>query len=138
MAVGKAWSKDEQRCMENLKIRDKVHLLTNIDDPDLCLLYNQAVAFVYPSLYEGFGIPLLEAMACGCPVIASRIPSTLEVAGEHPIYFEPAEVASLLEALDTALLEGRDSARVYSGLEWVKQYSWERTTEQTLEVYRTL
>jgi len=121
-----------------LGIQNRVHLLTDVDDEELCRLYDQADAFVYPSLYEGFGIPLLEAMACGCPVVASRIPSTIEVAGMCPVYFESAEVESLLAAFDMALSEGRDSERVRSGFERVKSYSWDKTAKQTLEVYYVL
>jgi alpha-1,3-rhamnosyl/mannosyltransferase len=104
----------------------------------LLRLYNQAVALVYPSLYEGFGIPLLEAMACGCPVIASRIPSTVEVAGEQPIYFEPVHLESLLAAFDLALAEGRNSERVRTGLEHAQDFSWDKTSSQVLEVYHAL
>ena len=127
----------EQRLLD-LGVQDNVRLLTNVDDDTLRFLYNRAAAFIYPSLYEGFGIPLLEAMACGCPIVASKIPSTLEVAGDCPVYFEPENVASLVAALDEALIEGTDSGRVQSGLEHVKRYSWERTTKETLEVYRSL
>lgn len=136
--VGSPWSDDEDNHLLKLGIRDRVQVLTNIDDQTLCQLYNQAVGFVYPSLYEGFGIPLLEAIACGCPVIASRIPSTIEVAGECPIYFDPAEVDDLLRAFDIALSEGRASKRVQIGLERVKSYSWNKAAVQTLEIYRAV
>jgi glycosyltransferase involved in cell wall biosynthesis len=137
VVVGSPWSVEKKRLAE-LGIRDRVHLITDADDETLCHLYNQAAAFVYPSLYEGFGIPLLEAMACGCPVIASRIPSTIEVAGGCPIYFEPTELDSLVNAFDVSLSEGRDSERVRAGIERVKRYSWDKVAAQTLEVYRTL
>lgn len=136
--VGRTWSADEKRRLAELGIRNRVHLLTNVDDEHLCQLYNQALAFVYPSLYEGFGIPLLEAMACGCPVIASRIPSTVEVAGACPIYVEPAEVEALLEAFDQVCAEGRNSDRVRAGLQRVKRYSWDATAKQTLYLYQKL
>ena len=138
VVVGGIWSADEERYLVELRIRDGVHLLTDVDDEELCRLYNQAVALVYPSLYEGFGIPLLEAMACGCPIVASRIPSTIEVAGDSPIYFGPTEVDELLNAFDVALSEGRDSERSKAGFKRVKQYSWDKTAAQTLEVYRAI
>jgi len=132
------WSTDEQQCLAQLQIQHKVQLLADVDDETLRYLYNQAVALVYPSLYEGFGIPLLEAMACGCPIIASRIPSTIEVAEDCPIYFESTELDDLINAFDIALSEGRNSKRVQTGLRKVKSYSWDRTAAQTLKVYRTV
>jgi glycosyltransferase involved in cell wall biosynthesis len=138
IVVGNGWSRDEEQYLVRLGISDQVHLFMNIDDDSLCSLYNQATAFTYPSLYEGFGIPILEAMACGCPIVASRIPATIEVAGECPIYFEPTEPEDLLAAMDLALSEGRDSRRVRLGLEHVKHYSWDKTARQTLDVYHAL
>jgi glycosyltransferase involved in cell wall biosynthesis len=135
---GKPWSQSEQRVLTDLGIQNQVKLLRDVDDKTLCRLYNSAVAFVYPSLYEGFGIPLLEAMACGCPIIASRIPSTIEVAKDCPIYFDPAEEDGLLNALDIALSQGRNSKRIWAELERVKSYSWDKTAAQTLEVYRAV
>ena len=138
LAVGKPWSADERQLLFELGIQDRVRLLTDVDDGELCRLYNRAEVFIYPSLYEGFGIPLLEAVSCGCPVVASQTPSTVEVAGECPVYFEPANAESLLDAIDVALSLERDSDRVQLGLELVQRYSWDRTAEQTLDVYRTL
>jgi len=138
VVVGRPWSADEEQRLAELRIQDCVHLLTDVGDSELCRLYNQAAAFVSPALYEGFGIPVLEAMASGCLVIASRIPSTIEVMGECPIYFEPTEVDDLLNAFDVALSEGRDSVRIQAGLEQVKCYSWDKTARRTLEVYHAL
>ncbi len=132
------WSTDEERHLEHMGIANQVHLLTSVDDESLCDLYNQASAFVYPSLYEGFGISLLEAMSCGCPIIASRIPSTMEVAGDCPIYFEAQDIDSMIHALSSALTEGRDSRRSMVGLSHVKKYSWDTTARQTLNIYYEL
>ena len=138
VVVGKPWTADEVRRLMEWRIQDRVHLLEDVDDEELCRLYNQTAAFVYPSLYEGFGIPLLEALACGCPVIASRIPSTIEVAGDCPIYFEAGDVDDLVHVFDVALAEGRNSERVQAGFEQVKCYSWDKTAKQTLDVYHAL
>jgi glycosyltransferase involved in cell wall biosynthesis len=135
---GKPVSSSEQQLIEELGIAKQVKLLGNVDDETLCGLYNRAVAFVSPSMYEGFGMPLLEAMACGCPVIASSIPATVEVAGDCPIYFDPAKEDDLLNALENAFLEGRNFERVQAGLERVKSYSWDKTTAQTLSIYRSV
>ena len=136
--VGPRWSRDEATTIAELEISDRVHLLENVDDEMLCTLYNSADAFVYPSLYEGFGIPLLEAMACGCPIVASDIPTTQEVAGTSPVYFQPGDIESLSSALDSAIAEGRGSRRTASGLDLVKQYSWDRTAAMTMGVYRSV
>jgi len=138
LVVGPPWSAAEGRLLADLGVADAVDLWSEVDDGSLCTLYNQAAAFIYPSLYEGFGIPLLEAMACGCPVIASRIATTVEITGDCPIYFELGETDSLIGAFDAALREGRDSDRVRAGLELVKTFSWDKTASDTLSVYRSL
>lgn len=136
IVVGDAWTRKEKKFLGELNIENHIKLLTKVTDDNLVELYNLAQAFIFPSLYEGFGIPLLEAMSCGCPVIASRIPSTEEVACELPIYFDPNNIDSFLSAMDLALIEGKDSSRVKLGIEHVKQYSWERTAKLVLDVYR--
>ena len=138
LVVGPPWSPGENRRLAELGIKDDVDLWTDVTDASLCALYNQASAFIYPSLYEGFGIPLLEAMACGCPVIASRIATTVEITGDCPTYFDLDQPDSLIGALDTVLSERRDSARVRAGLDLVKRFSWSRTASETLRVYRLL
>ena len=138
VVVGSGWAKDELSYIRELGVENQIRLLSNIDDETLCNLYNLAVAFIYPSLYEGFGIPLLEAMACGCPVIASNIPSSQEVAGDCPIYFDPTKVHSLIAALDASYSEGRLSKRIEAGISRAKCFSWEKTAKKTLSVYRSL
>lgn len=130
-------SESEQQLMAELAIAKQVKLLKDVDDEALCRLYNSAAVFVYPSLCEGFGIPLLEAMACGCPIVASRIPSTIEVAEDCPIYFDPTDVDGLVNAFDVALSEGRNSERTRMGLKRLTSYSWDKTAAQTLQVYRS-
>jgi glycosyltransferase involved in cell wall biosynthesis len=109
-----------------------------VSDSVLRDLYHRASAFIYPSRYEGFGIPLLEAMACGCPVTASRIPATIEVAGDIPIYFEPGDRQSMIDALTRCVVLGRDSPAISRGLKRVRRFTWDRAAKQILEVYRSL
>ena len=127
--VGETWSEQEEELIRQYELEDRIVLYEKIKDDLLCDLYNQAKALIYPSLYEGFGIPLLEAMACGCPVIASRIPSTLEVAGEIPIYFEPGNSESLKNALNYITRRKNVEERITLGMERASDFSWEKTAK---------
>jgi glycosyltransferase involved in cell wall biosynthesis len=138
VVVGHDWSPDERQMIEQAGVASQVALRTGVDDKQLSRLYNQAAAVVYPSLWEGFGLPVIEAMACGCPVVASRIPSTVEVAGDFPYYFDTAELDSLHVALDQALSEGRGSPRAAEACRHAQSYSWDSTARQTYAVYRSL
>lgn len=139
VVVGNDWTEQEVERLSKLGIQHQFRLLGRIDDQQLCDLYNQARAFVYPSHHEGFGLPLLEAMACACPVIASSIPSTCEVAGNIPFYFEVAKPESLIAALDVCIEKNRrDAEQVKMGLLWVKQYSWQKTAQAMIDVYHAV
>lgn len=138
VVVGGSLTADESGMIRDLQITGNVIVLPDVDDAFLCVLYNRASGMIYPSIYEGFGIPLLEAMACGCPVVASRIPSTVEVAGTCPIYFDPYDIENMIEAFDQVLSEGKKSERVQSGFAQAGIFSWDLTAEKTLAVYRTL
>jgi glycosyltransferase involved in cell wall biosynthesis len=106
-------------------------------------LYKNALALVFPSLMEGFGLPAVEAMANGCLVLASDIPIFHEVLGEAAIYFNPYDVGDIVIKMKTAIIyhtseyEKCEELRK-KGLEQVKQYSWEKLARQTVEVYRSV
>ena len=138
VAVGANWTTEELRKIIDLNLLDKVRLISYPDDLVLRDLYNQALVFISPSLYEGFGIPLLESMSCGCPIIASRIPSTVEIAGDVPFYHDPGNLEQILSNLDQAWCESKSSERILRGTNLVKSFSWEHTARQTLELYRNL
>ena len=106
---------------------------------DVPLLYQAADIFVFPSLYEGFGLPILEAMACGTPVACSRISSMPEVAGDAAILFDPNEESSIASAIGSIIC-GTDLRKDLSarGLERSRQFSWARTAAQTLQVLRSV
>lgn len=110
-----------------------------VANEDLPLLYQAADLFVFPSLYEGFGLPILEAMACGTPVACSRISSMPEVAGDAAVLFDPEEECSIAAAIGS-IITGTDLRRDLArrGLERSKQFSWARTAAQTLGVIRSL
>lgn len=107
-------------------------------DATLGGLYGQAAVFVYPSLYEGFGIPPLEAMNHGCPVVCSNVSSIPEVVGEAAEFFDPHSVNELQSALESVLYgQSRREDLIARGAERVKLFSWERCAAETLDVYKT-
>jgi glycosyltransferase involved in cell wall biosynthesis len=113
-----------------------VRTLGFISNDDLPQLYSAAEAFVYPSLYEGFGLPPLEAMACGCPVISSDRGSLGEVVGDAAWIIEPEDVEDICEALVKLNSEPKSrAALVQKGLARAKEFSWERAARETLAVY---
>jgi glycosyltransferase involved in cell wall biosynthesis len=122
--------------LEKSPVRNRILLTDYLHDDDLRGLYSSCRAFVYPSMYEGFGLPPLEAMACGAPVIASRIPTLTETLGSAAHFFAVQSSAQLAESIiqvttDHDLRESLISA----GLRQAEKFSWERTAQATLEVY---
>lgn len=118
-------------------IGDRLRFTGYLDDDDLRALYSSCTAFVYPSIYEGFGLPPLEAMACGAPVIASNIATFQETLGGAAELVKPNDVEALAKSI-VAILDDEDRRSTLSrrGLEQSAKFSWERTAELTLEVYR--
>ncbi len=113
---------------------NKIILTGYATDEDLAQLYSGASVFVYPSLYEGFGLPPLEAMSCGCPVITSNISSLPEVVGNAGVTISPTDVGALVQAIDS-LLHGDREQQKHQALQRAKAFSWERMAnivEQTL------
>jgi len=114
-----------------------VRFISNVDDRDLPALYSGAAVFVMPSLYEGFGLPPLEAMACGAPVVCSNAASLPEVVGEAAVLVSPRDVGAIGGAIARVLSDAgwRDELRAKSRAR-AAQFSWERTARQTLGVYQ--
>ncbi|MBV8141322.1 MAG: glycosyltransferase family 4 protein [Verrucomicrobia bacterium] len=117
-------------------IQDGVRLLGRVEDETLPALYSGAAGFVYPSVYEGFGLPPLEAMACGSPIAVSDIPAHREVCGNTAMYFDPFSPEDLSEKLGLLLrLEGSSRAsRVELGLHRAANYRWDRAASQTWHI----
>jgi glycosyltransferase involved in cell wall biosynthesis len=108
-----------------------------VSEQDLCILYSGAEVLVYPAFAEGFGLPVLEAMACGTPVITSNVTSLPEVAGNAAILINPYSPAEIAGSLERVLSdEGLRNELSAKGLERAKKFSWEGTAEKTIEVYR--
>lgn len=137
--VGAPFSATEKKLISELGLVDAVEHYEQVSDAHLAKLYHHSVAFVYPSFYEGFGIPPLEAMACGTPVVASNRSSIPEVAGDAALLFDPDKMDQLTDILIT--LADDSSARerlIAKGRERVKAFSWDKTVSQTMEIYRDL
>jgi len=105
-----------------------------VSDQDLASLYSGATCLVYASLYEGFGQPILEAMACGCPVVTSNVSSMPEIAGEAAVLVDPEKVEDITRGIQEAL-ENREQL-IEKGKARAKEFSWEKTARETLKVYQ--
>ena len=122
--------------LEALPYRDRVILPGFVADEDLPAVYAGATVTVQPSLYEGFGLPVLEAMACGSPVCASNASSLPEVGGDAARYFDPQQVSEMTEVLRSTLRDADARAEMRAaGLERAAQFSWRRTAELTAGLY---
>ncbi|WP_292460183.1 glycosyltransferase family 1 protein [Methanothermococcus sp.] len=122
--------------IEKLNLQKDVIFTGYVPDEDLPALYNAAVLFVYPSLYEGFGLPPLEAMACGTPVITSNTSSLPEVVGDAGIMVNPYDVDELANKMYEVLTnDGLREELSKKGLERAKLFSWKKCAEETLKVY---
>lgn len=127
------WGKD---VAVSPSLKDRIHVLGFVSDQDLPALYAGAKALVYPSLYEGFGLPVIEAMSVGCPVVTSDRGSLKEVAGNAAIIVNPESPNSIFEGILQALSQSKDlKAR---GLKRSQEFSWEKTARDTLFVYKSV
>jgi len=119
------------------RLTDQVLWLGRVPREDLVVLYQSAAAMVFPSLYEGFGLPLVEAMACGCPVACSTTTATVEIAGDAAVTFDPNSPEAIAQAIFSVLTNSALRGElVASGLCRARQFSWDNTARRTLDVYR--
>lgn len=123
--------------IQKLGAEEFINLVGFVPDEELAVLYTQAEAFVFPTLSEGFGLPGLEAMACGCPVVCSDIPVLREIYGEAALYFDPLNPEEMAEKIWGVISDKKmRDALIEKGLEQVKKYSWQKMARETLEVYK--
>ncbi len=135
---GKGWLYDEVfERLETLHLTERVRLLHGVPNADLPGLYNAASVLTMPSFYEGFGLPALEAMACGTPVVVAERASLPEVVGEAGLLVNPDDPDDIAQALARALTDEPLRARMRElGLAQAARFTWEETARQTLAIYR--
>ena len=136
VAGGQGWLMDETfSAMCDEEIRAHLCLTGYLNDDELRALYSSCRVFIYPSLYEGFGLPPLEAMACGAPVIASRIPALQETLSDAAILIDPLDVGALTRAIIGVLNDDGRKEQIGAGNAHVKRFSWEQAAKLTYEIY---
>lgn len=138
IAAGAGWKNEKIKARaQALEANGRIRMLGYIDERHLATLYQDSLGLLFPTWYEGFGLPVLEAMQSGCPVICSDRTSLPEVGGDAPIYINPADAQSICDAMIS--LEEDEELRLRcraAGLNRAKQFSWSRTARETLEFYR--
>jgi glycosyltransferase involved in cell wall biosynthesis len=137
---GRGWLYDTFfRRLAELDVRDSVLFPGYVPDEDLSLLYSAASAAAVPSVYEGFGLPVLEAMACGTPVISSTASCLPEIGGDVARYFEPTNVPEMAEAIRSVWTDANLQAEMRTrGIVRAACFSWERAAAETMEVYHRI
>ena len=134
---GGEWTAAETELAKRLGVFDHLLLIPCADDSVLLEAYSRAVLFVYPSLYEGFGFPPLEAMSAGCLTAVGSTSSMPEVCGDAAFYFDPADESSIEKTVVEALNSPTRGSKIKAGADRARAFSWPRCAEQTLQVYRS-
>ncbi len=136
LAGGKGWLSEEiYELPEKLGIKEYVKFLGYVPDSDLPALYKGSLGFLFPSLFEGFGLPVLEAMACNCPVLTSNISSLPEVAGKAALLVDPYDEKEIAQNILRLYQDKKlRSELIKKGITQIKKFSWEKAAKETLEV----
>lgn len=128
---------DMPKLVKTYSLEDHVEIKSDIGDDELAQLYASARLLVMPSLIEGFGLPVLEAMACGCPVASSNAASLPEVGGEAALYFDPYNAIEMADCMERILTdENLRQQMIAKGREQVKKFSWQRAGEQVYRIFK--
>jgi len=126
-----------KEAIKNYKLKDEVICTGLVEEKELVDLYNAADLFIFPSLYEGFGMPPLEAMKCGTPVVASKISSVPEICADAAVYFDPYDTKDIANKIMSVYKDAEKKAKlVEKGFEHVAQFSWRKMAEETLRIIR--
>lgn len=136
ICTGNKFSQGEEDKLSKLHIKNKT-LQINASDKELSELYTRASLFVFPSLYEGFGIPILEAYACHCPIAISNTSCFPEIAGDAAIYFDPYSVKDIANTIEAIIYNPQKANElIQKGIKRLELYSWEKTVVETEETYK--
>lgn len=137
---GRGWQNQEfEKILENSAAKNQIQILGYLKKEELKELYNQATLFIYPSLFEGFGLPPLEAMASGCPVLVSAVPSLIEVVGSAGEYLDPLDPKDIAKKINTLLNNpSRLRLRREEGLKQATKFSWQKCATETLGIYNQI
>ncbi len=134
--VKNPWNKDLMKVQKGVKDNPLFHILGFIPDEDLVLLYNMATVFVMPSIYEGFGFPVLEAMSCGVPVITTKEASLSEIAGESAYFVDAFNTENIAKGIETVWNDKNlQTGLSKAGEKQAKKFSWEKTARETVKIY---
>jgi glycosyltransferase involved in cell wall biosynthesis len=139
LCTGSPLSPSEMEMITAMNLSGRVKGFVVKDDSEMCQLYSNALCFIYPSLKEGFGLPILESFACKCPVLLSNASCFPEIAGDAGLYFDPYDLDSLIDSMVKILSSNslRDEL-INKGMERGKLFSWRKTAEKTLMVYESV
>lgn len=139
--VGRAGDghKEVMRLYEKSKYKDKIKIFGYMFDEYLALMYNNADIFIYPSFYEGFGLPVIEAMRCGIPVISSNASSLPEVGGDGALYFDPQNAHELADKIEILIKDDtRRKELIANGLKQAEKFTWDEVGKRTLEAFEEI
>lgn len=132
-------SEDTEKLIDDLNLKDDIKFLGYIPDKEIPLLYSASSLFVFPTLMEGFGIPLVEAMACGVAVVASNVTSIPEVVKDAAVLFNPLDVNDMANVIYKVLSDGAVRGDlIEKGLKRAEEFSWEKMAKETLGIYNEL
>jgi len=139
VCTGPDFTAIENKWLEEMEIKSKVISYFCQSDGELVHLYKNAACFVFPSLYEGFGFPLLEAFACDCPVVSSPGGSLKEIAGNAAVYFNPKDIQEMRQSINNVLTdEVLRKNLVEAGKQRLKDFSWDKCRKETNLLYSKL
>lgn len=134
-----SWNRDLVRVQKLAEESQNIFRLGFVSSEDLVALYNAATLFVMPSIYEGFGLPVLEAMSCGCPIVTSRGGSLAEVVGEAGKYIDPYDINSIAKGINEVFNSSNLQKEIsQKGIIQSEKFTWRKTADQTIDVYKSV